>query len=679
MHLHAAVARLPKIWHKHRLVACCLVSLKWPLLAVVLPRLVQLAFTICQPLVLNRVLVFLADEPESANIGYGLVAAYGIVYVGIAVSQALYWQANARFVTMLRGTLVSAIFSKATEVSITATDNKAAVTLMSTNVRCMHPCIQMIGILTGTGRRYWPRFKRNQRILGQPDPNWHRHLAAEQANRLRGRWARHCVAVDAHRDHFLVTLGEEVSHGVVEEDTGARWYVKQPNNASYFADQIGITSAMLGHIKSIKMSGLTHKLSATIAELRLQEIKASRPFRVFGAVTSAVAQIPLLISPPVAFAMYQGVVAHTGEHFDATRLFSALSFIILLSQPLFFMFDVVLDLSAAFGAFETIQKFLLEEIRHDYRESTVTGVQQGGDQVELQNLPAHRGDNLALEVRDGCFAWSDKPILEHVVFGVNKGQFAMIVGPVASGKTTLLKGLLGEVPHVEGAVWLSSHRVSWCDQSPWILVRNTAFPSWTALMGQNQSIRQNIIGYSNVNEELYRKVIKACDLTQDLNQLPNGDMTVVGSKGLALSGGQKQRVVCLFLSFLTIITNKPGARASRVFSAKNRLIRRLLQRSRQPDGQTHFQKSVCARWTSETVPDDHCLGHAIRYYSLTQPILALIRCSWVSAVCRLDPLARPRRPHLTERDVSRSPQRHGIRTESSRCRIRLQAQRHSRR
>lgn len=99
-----------------------------------LPRLAQLAFTILQPLVLNRFLTFLGDEPESPKIGYGLVGAYGLVYVGIAVFQALYWHSNARFVAMLRGTLVSAIFSKATEISVTATDDAAAVTLMSTDV-----------------------------------------------------------------------------------------------------------------------------------------------------------------------------------------------------------------------------------------------------------------------------------------------------------------------------------------------------------------------------------------------------------------------------------------------------------------------------------------------------------------------------------------------------------------
>jgi ABC-type multidrug transport system fused ATPase/permease subunit len=247
----------------------------------------------------------------------------------------------------------------------------------------------------------------------------------------------------------------------------------------------GITSAMIGHIKSIKMSGLSQKLSSTIAALRVQEIKASRPFRVFGAVTSAIAQIPLLMSPPVAFAMYQGVVTSSnGQHFDATRLFSALSFIILLAQPLFWMFEVVLDLSAAFGAFERIQKFLIEETRNDYRRLATVPVSPGacshqGSDIELQSLRASaagqahavREPGKMLEVQDASFAWTpEKNIVEHVQLGLTRGQFAMIVGPVASGKTTLLKGLLGEVPHVSGTIWLGTDRLSWCDQSPWILV-----------------------------------------------------------------------------------------------------------------------------------------------------------------------------------------------------------------
>jgi len=62
------------------------------------------------------------------------MAAYGLVYLGIAVSSAFYWYRANRMLTMLRGMLMSAVFAKATEIGIGTSDNAAAVTLMSTDV-----------------------------------------------------------------------------------------------------------------------------------------------------------------------------------------------------------------------------------------------------------------------------------------------------------------------------------------------------------------------------------------------------------------------------------------------------------------------------------------------------------------------------------------------------------------
>jgi ATP-binding cassette subfamily C (CFTR/MRP) protein 1 len=54
----------------------------------VFPRLVLIVFTMCQPLLLNRFVNYLSEPngPENTNIGYGLIAAYGFVYLGLAVS-----------------------------------------------------------------------------------------------------------------------------------------------------------------------------------------------------------------------------------------------------------------------------------------------------------------------------------------------------------------------------------------------------------------------------------------------------------------------------------------------------------------------------------------------------------------------------------------------------------------
>nr|RBQ93412.1 hypothetical protein FVER53263_06312 [Fusarium verticillioides] len=504
-----------KHWHtqkaparKHRLISCCVMTLRWSILAVVLPRLALLAFTICQPLILNRLLVFLDVASQSINIGYGIIAAYGLVYSGIALSQALYWHRNARSVALLRGVLVSAVFSKATDLSITITDDSAAVTLMSSDVDVIVRASREI-------HEFWAN------IIQLAIATW---LLSTHI----GYAAVGPVIVS------LIALIATVLVSPLARKYQISWLDKTQK-------RVGITSAMIGHIKSIKCSGLAQNLSDTILNLRADEIKASRPFRIVSSVTSAIAQVPLLMSPVVAFALFQGVASNSGKTLDATRLFSALSLIVLLAQPLFFMFEVILDMSVALGAFERIQTFLTQESRRDSRQQgpvvELNEPDQGNrDSIEMQtlrepSLPSTANSSMrevVIQVSDANISWSeDRVILRDLSFTVGLNELVLLLGPVASGKTTLLKALLGEIPYITGSIEVNCKGIAWCEQSPWLL---------------NRTIRENIIGYSHFDPVLYQAVIKACDIEKDFRQLPQGDSTVIGSKGLALSGGQKQRV-----------------------------------------------------------------------------------------------------------------------------------------
>lgn len=240
---------------------------------------------------------------------------------------------------------------------------------------------------------------------------------------------------------------------------------------------LGITSAMIGHIKSIKMVGFVEPLAQKLAKLRADEVLASRAFRVCGSITSAIAQIPVTLSPVLAFALFQGVVASTGQKLDETRMFTSLAYITLLSEPWFWMFEAVLGMSAASGAFERIEKYLEESTRQDTR---LIGEVQGqnaahtSDGIELSVLPSRGIDVPAIEVESMSAAWSkDHTELSDITFSIAKGQFGILLGSTASGKTSLLKSLLGEVPFMTGTVKVSSIRVSWCEQSPWLLVSKT--------------------------------------------------------------------------------------------------------------------------------------------------------------------------------------------------------------
>ncbi|KAF7539141.1 hypothetical protein G7Z17_g12477 [Cylindrodendrum hubeiense] len=389
---------------KHHLIRCCIVTLRWPLVAVILPRLALLAFTVCQPLALNRFLIFLDDPTQPVTIGHSLIAAYAFIYFGIAVTQALYWHRNGRSITMLRGVLVSAIFSKATEISLTATDDSAAVTLMSSDVEVIVRAIKEI-------HEFWAN------VIQISIATW---LLSIQI----GYAASGPIIVS-----FVALLGT-MGVAPLAKKYQIAWLEKTQK-------RVGITSAMIGHIKSIKMSGLTQRLSDTIANLRVEEIMASRPFRIVGSITSSIAQVPLLLSPAVAFAMFQGVAAESNRTLDATRMFSALSLIILLAQPLFWMFEVVLDMSAAFGAFERIEKFLAQDSRQEYRQvhSQVLSErprEHDSEEIELQVLrhntapsPISRiSADFAIDVREANFAWSEeRKVLQDITFTVRRISF----------------------------------------------------------------------------------------------------------------------------------------------------------------------------------------------------------------------------------------------------------------
>lgn len=106
------------------------------------------------------------------------------------------------------------------------------------------------------------------------------------------------------------------------------------------------------------------------------------------------------------------------------------------------------------------------------------------------------------------------------------GSLVAVVGPVGSGKSSFLQGLIGEMRRTSGSVTFGG-TVGYCPQSAWI---------------QNLTIRENICFGRPFEEERYWKAVRDSCLEPDLELLPNYDLTEVGEKGISLSGGQKQRL-----------------------------------------------------------------------------------------------------------------------------------------
>lgn len=304
------------------------------------------------------------------------------------------------------------------------------------------------------------------------------------------------------------------------------------------------------------MTGLTRRLSELIQKLRIDEIKSGTKFRHVLVYAVTLAFSPQLLAPVLSFGIFIAKGETDGATLDATRIFTALSLILLLTTPLSQTLQSVPQLMGALGCIDRIQTFLLSEPRIDRRRSTIVGhdQQRSGTSVECKaknkpdeviGLVTFTGSEKtitpqtsfedqadgpsAIIVKDGIFGWTTegKQVLNDINLSIPRSKMTMIIGPVASGKSTLLKALLGETLFSEGSVYISSTSVAFCDQTPWLT---------------NATVQENIIGFSDFNAKWYETVVHACVLKNDFATFPNGDMTIVGSKGITLSGGQKQRV-----------------------------------------------------------------------------------------------------------------------------------------
>lgn len=125
-----------------------------------------------------------------------------------------------------------------------------------------------------------------------------------------------------------------------------------------------------------------------------------------------------------------------------------------------------------------------------------------------------------------CLTQSSGFRLQDISVSFREKALNVITGPTGSGKTSLLLSLLGETTLEHGSVTCPPD-VAYVPQTAWL---------------QNNTIRQNILFYSSYDERRYKQIIYACDLIEDMAQLPLGDLTNVGEQGSSLSGGQKQRI-----------------------------------------------------------------------------------------------------------------------------------------
>ncbi|KPM39265.1 ABC transporter C family member 3 [Neonectria ditissima] len=485
-------------------------TLATPLLLPVAPRLAMIGFTFCQPFLIETLLTYL-ETTSDPDPGYGLIGAAFFIYTGVAVSNALYSYWQERFVCMIRGVLVNAVYRKTIALPTAVAADSAALTLMNSDVERVQAGFLPL-------HEYW----------------------ANVVEVALACWLLEKKIGTAFVAPIVVVILCVIASAGVAAVTGRRQFAWM----KAIEERVAATATTIASMRALRVSGMTSAVEQMIQGLREKELKIGGRWRLMLVFAATLAFTPITISPLMAFAV-------TSRTLGVTRIFPAMAYMTLLAMPLSSLFQNIPNLISAFTCLGRIDDFLKHESRVDPRAHA----------DHLYTVEKTEKPPPAFSITQGRFGWVEgKDALEEMDLTIPASALTIIIGPVASGKSTLLKALLGETTYFSGtmAVAFNNRKIGYCDQTPFL---------------PNGTIRSIIVGHAGFNAARYHQALEAAALLPDLAALPQGDLTRVGGSGVSLSGGQKQRISlarALFLDtsvylFDEILSGLDASTSSQVF------------------------------------------------------------------------------------------------------------------
>eukprot|EP00102_Acyrthosiphon_pisum_P018651 XP_016655861.1 PREDICTED: probable multidrug resistance-associated protein lethal(2)03659 isoform X2 [Acyrthosiphon pisum] len=249
----------------------------------------------------------------------------------------------------------------------------------------------------------------------------------------------------------------------------------------------------------------------------------------------------------IRFALFTSILSYVllGNYINTQQVFVIISYFNILRITMTVLFpEGVLILGEMLISIKRIQSFLLQDEKDKPNKqlllksetTSINGAEMSNINNKncIENTTENEGGidklgNFGIDILNASAKWilnqPDKS-LNNINLTVRPGRLVAIIGPVGAGKSSLIHAILRELPLCEGSISVHG-TVSYACQEPWLF---------------NGSVQQNILFGSPMDHDRYKEVIKVCALKTDFKQLPYGDRSLVGERGVSLSGGQRARV-----------------------------------------------------------------------------------------------------------------------------------------
>ncbi|RMZ79569.1 hypothetical protein DV737_g3391, partial [Chaetothyriales sp. CBS 132003] len=490
----------------HSLLFAILKNFWFKILTVVFFRLCLIGFKFSQPLLIHRA-VSLLEEPdtqEKRSIGRSLIGATSLIYIGIALMTGMFRHNVYRLMTMVRSAIVGLIYRTTLSLDAKKASNSAALTLMSTDLESIATGFEVFDSL-------WA------------DP-------IEIGIAIYILYSQIGLAFVAPIIASLIFICIPIALRGVSASAQKDWLKS-------IERRVAIIASILSNMKGVKMTGLSDLVGDRLQTFRVHELRVASKFQAMLAVSVLIGSMSQVVIPVITLITYVFLVQAEGSSLTSAKAFTALSLVSLLAYPIQNMAKAIPQLAAGVGCFQRIQEYVLNGekaiIEPDEVVSAAIACENKGQDSEHGSSADASEKQALLTLKDASFTigTTNEPILRNISISIFTKTWTIIIGPVGSGKSVLLLALLDELHLKAGSIDRAATLrggIGYCAQDAWL---------------PNLSIRDIICAddIGNIDETWYNTVVEACVLRSDLDELPSGDRTVIGSNGVSLSGGQKQR------------------------------------------------------------------------------------------------------------------------------------------
>ncbi|PRP86346.1 ATP-dependent bile acid permease [Planoprotostelium fungivorum] len=286
----------------------------------------------------------------------------------------------------------------------------------------------------------------------------------------------------------------------------SRINLKATEEVIRFTDErISKMGQLLHAMGFVKLYNWEEAFRRRISAVRLKETKLIKKLAFLRCGTLSL----WTFTPPLISLVTFYFYTKWGGELTPAIAFSVMAAIQNTREPMEKWLQGIYELTSAYISAKRIDQFLkLEEV----------------DDVE-QVIDERR----AVNILSGYFSWNlqtHENALRDINLEVPHGQLLAVVGPVGSGKSSLVSSLIGEIKKRSGEIRLGG-KIVYTSQQAWLM---------------NATVRDNILFGQPYDRHRYERVIEACCLATDMEHLPSGDMSEIGEKGINLSGGQKHRI-----------------------------------------------------------------------------------------------------------------------------------------